>query len=124
MSATFLTIFDKDGKHWVDTGHADVGPFDTRDEAKAHIWRIIEDKVKHDLEPRTRDEAIKAFVYEINSDYFVKSLNELVPETSYSLEQRTHHHHFSEANDQPEEGVLYFACSCGVKTIYIEDEDM
>lgn len=72
---------------------------------------------------KTKEEAINAFVYEINSDHFINFLNTHAPETSYSLEQRTHQHHFSEATEQPEKGVLYFTCSCGVKTIYIEDED-
>lgn len=44
-----LTIFKEDDKYWVDTGHADVGPFDTRKDAREHINRIITDKEKHEL---------------------------------------------------------------------------
>lgn len=40
-------IFEKDGKFWVDTGHADVGPFDTRVEAKQHMDRILSETAKH-----------------------------------------------------------------------------
>lgn len=42
-----LTVFKEDGEFWVDTGHADVGPFDTRKEAREHIDRIISDKENH-----------------------------------------------------------------------------
>jgi hypothetical protein len=36
-----LTVFESLNYWWVDTGHADVGPFDTKKEARAHVQRII-----------------------------------------------------------------------------------
>ena len=39
-------IFEKDGKIWVDTGHADVGPFIDRAEAERHIERMRTDSEK------------------------------------------------------------------------------
>lgn len=35
-----------DGKFWVDTGHADVGPFDNSADAAAHCDRIMSDRVR------------------------------------------------------------------------------
>lgn len=124
VKSPFLTIFEKGGKHWVDTGHADVGPFDSRNEAKDHIWRILDDQKKRESEPIGADDKLKAFVKEINSDFFIRFLNANVPDTSYSLVQRTHHHHFVEVeNPYPEEGVMLFGCVCGVRTYYIEDDE-
>ncbi len=37
---------DENGAYWVDTGHADAGPFDNVLEASAHIVRIIADRAK------------------------------------------------------------------------------
>jgi len=36
----------EDGKFWVDTGHADVGPFDNSADAAAHCDRIMSDRVR------------------------------------------------------------------------------
>lgn len=46
-----LILFKEDGKFWIDTGHADVGPFDTRKAAREHMDRIItsrEEREKYD----------------------------------------------------------------------------
>ena len=95
MKSQFLTIFEKDGKHWVDTGHADVGPFNTRDEAKAHIWQIIDARIKRHLDSTSKQKAADKFRDEINSDYYIEFFNANAPETSFTLEQRTHRHVFS-----------------------------
>lgn len=39
-------IFEDKGQIWVDTGHADVGPFDSKEDAQAHIDRMAMDKAK------------------------------------------------------------------------------
>jgi hypothetical protein len=44
-----LTIHQDIGKWWVDTGHADVGPFDTSEAARAHANRIISDAKDHGI---------------------------------------------------------------------------
>jgi hypothetical protein len=122
MSSPFLTISEQDGKFWVDTGHDDVGPFDTRAEAEAHIWRIIDDRKNHELSQKRQTE-VKKFLEDINGDFYVEFFNKIAPEKLFSLEQRTHHHVFSEIEDYPEEGVHGFICSCGVNTFYVDEDE-
>lgn len=131
MSSPFLTIFEKDGKHWVDTGHADVGPFDTRDDAKAHIHQILDARKEHALAEMTEEERalsaskaeVQRFEEQINSDYFIELHNNTASATIYSLKQRTHHHHFAQYEHE-EEGVVAFACACGVKMLYVGADEV
>ena len=78
--------------------------------------------MKHDLEPRSKQKEADKFLYDINSDYYVEFLNSHAPDTLFTLEQRTHHHVFSEIQDYPEEDVRGFVCTCGVKTFYVEED--
>jgi hypothetical protein len=75
------------------------------------------------LNKKEEEQKIQEFVDQINSDFFVRFMNANAPSPLFSLEQSKHHHHFVQADYQPEEGVLEFVCSCGVKMYYVSDED-
>jgi len=64
---------------------------------------------------------VQKYLEEINSDFFIEFLNKHSAGTSQTLEQQTHHHHFVKAEYQPEEGVVWFRCSCGVCMVYVDE---
>jgi hypothetical protein len=130
---TFLTIFEKDGKYWVDTGHADVGPLDTRDEAKAHIWRIIDDSNKKTMEREEKGEETHpdaGLLEAINAEAFADRLNWVLGTGKYanpaSTEElndaRLTHIHKFEILENPPKGMTVFVCSCDIRMESYDDE--